>query len=83
VETLAASIRTTARCVILDEGWPECGIAANLSAHIYEACFDWLDAPVRRINCADVPIPYAKNLEQTALPKAADVVAAVRELIGR
>jgi pyruvate dehydrogenase E1 component beta subunit len=83
VETLATSIRTTSRCVIVDEGWPECGIAANLSAHIYEACFDWLDAPVRRINCADVPIPYAKNLEQAALPTPADVIAAVHGLVGR
>jgi len=82
VETLATSVRATSRCVIVDEGWPECGIAANLATHIYEACFDWLDAPIRRVNCADVPMPYAKNLEQAALPKAADVTAAVRALVG-
>jgi pyruvate dehydrogenase E1 component beta subunit len=82
VETLATSVRTTSRCVIVDEGWPECGIAANLATHVYEACFDWLDAPIRRVNCADVPMPYAKNLEQAALPKAADVTAAVRALVG-
>ena len=81
VETLATSVRATSRCVIVDEGWPECGIAANLATHVYEACFDWLDAPVRRVNCADVPMPYAKNLEQAALPKSADVVAAVRALV--
>ena len=82
VETLATSVRATSRCVIVDEGWPECGIAANLAAHVYEACFDWLDAPVRRVNCADVPMPYAKNLEQAALPNSADVAAAVRMLVG-
>ncbi len=82
VETLATSVRTTSRCVIVDEGWPECGIAANLATHVYEACFDWLDAPIRRVNCADVPMPYAKNLEQAALPKAADVTAAVLALVG-
>jgi pyruvate/2-oxoglutarate/acetoin dehydrogenase E1 component len=82
VETLAASVRTTSRCVIVDEGWPECGIAANLATHVYEACFDWLDAPIRRVNCADVPMPYAKNLEQAALPKAADISAAVVALLG-
>ena len=83
IETLATSVRKTSRCVVVDEGWPECGIAANLSAHLYDACFDWLDAPIRRINCADVPIPYAKNLEQAALPQPTDVVAAVRQLVGR
>ncbi len=82
VETLATSVRGTSRCVIVDEGWPECGIAANLATHVYEACFDWLDAPIRRVNCADVPMPYAKNLEQAALPKAADVTAAVLALVG-
>ena len=82
VETLATSVHTTSRCVIVDEGWPECGIAANLAAHVYEACFDWLDAPIRRVNCADVPMPYARNLEQAALPKPADVMAAVRALVG-
>lgn len=82
IETLATSVRTTSRCVIVDEGWPECGIAANLAAHIYDACFDWLDAPIRRINTADVPIPYAKNLEQAALPQSADIAAAVRALVG-
>ena len=81
IETLATSVRATSKCVIVDEGWPECGIAANLSAHLYDACFDWLDAPIRRINCADVPIPYAKNLEQAALPQPADVVTAVRALV--
>ena len=82
VETLATSVRATSRCVIVDEGWPECGIAANLATHVYEACFDWLDAPIRRVNCADVPMPYAKNLEQAALPKAADVTTAVLALVG-
>jgi pyruvate dehydrogenase E1 component beta subunit len=82
LETLATSVRTTSRCVIVDEGWPECGVAANLASHIYEACFDWLDAPIRRVNCADVPMPYAKNLEQAALPKPADVTAAVLALVG-
>lgn len=83
LETLAASVRRTGRCVVVEEGWPECGIAANLSAHLYEACFDWLDAPIRRVTSADVPMPYAKNLEQAALPRPADVAAAVRDVVGR
>ena len=83
LETLAGSVRETGRAVIVDEGWPECGIAANLATHLYDACFDWLDAPIARVTCADVPMPYAKNLEQAALPESEDVVSAVRGLVGR
>jgi len=83
LETLAASLRRTSRAVIVEEGWPESGVAANLAAHLYETCFDWLDAPIARVTAADVPMPYAKNLEQAALPKPADVVAEVRRLVGR
>jgi pyruvate/2-oxoglutarate/acetoin dehydrogenase E1 component len=68
MESLAASVRRTGRAVVVEEGWPECGVAANLSA---------------RVTAADVPMPYAKNLEQAALPKPADVVGAVRRLTGR
>ena len=83
LDTLAASVRRTSRAVVVDEGWPECGIAAGVAAHLYEACFDWLDAPVVRVNSADVPMPYARNLEQAAIPQAADVVAAVHATLGR
>jgi len=81
--TLAASVRRTSRAVVVDEGWPECGIAAGVAAHLYDACFDWLDAPIVRVNSADVPMPYARNLEQAAIPQAADVVAAVHATLGR
>ena len=47
LETIAASVRRTGRAVIVEEGWPECGVAANLATRIYESCFDWLDAPDR------------------------------------
>jgi len=82
METLAASVRRTGRAVIVEEGWPEGGVAANLAARLYEECFDWLDAPIRRVTAADVPMPYAKNLEQAALPQPADVAAAVTALVG-
>jgi pyruvate dehydrogenase E1 component subunit beta len=83
LETIARRVRATGRAVVVDEGWPECGIAANLATHIYEACFDWLDAPVGRVGCADVPIPYARNLEQAALPQPETVAEAVRRLVRR
>ena len=83
LDTLAASVRRTSRAVVVDEGWPECGIAAGVAAHLYEACFDWLDAPVVRVNSADVPMPYARNLEQAAIAQAGDVVSAVHAVLGR
>ena len=83
LDTLAESVRRTSRAVVVDEGWPECGIAAGVAAHLYEACFDWLDAPIGRVNSADVPMPYAKNLEQAAIPQPADVVAAVMATLAR
>ena len=83
LDTLAGSVQRTSRAVVVDEGWPECGIAAGIAAHLYDACFDWLDAPIGRVNSADVPMPYAKNLEQAAIPQPADVVAAVMATIGR
>ncbi len=83
MDTLADSVRRTGHCVVVDEGWPECGLAANFAARVYEECFDWLDAPVQRVNAADVPIPYARNLEQAALPRAEDVAAAVRATLAR
>lgn len=83
LDTLAGSVRRTSRAVVVDEGWPECGIAAGVAAHLYEACFDWLDAPIGRVNSADVPMPYARNLEQAAIPQPADVVAAVLATMAR
>jgi pyruvate/2-oxoglutarate/acetoin dehydrogenase E1 component len=83
MNTIADSVRRTSHCVVVDEGWPECGLAANVAAHVYEECFDWLDAPVQRVNAADAPMPYARNLEQAALPRAEDVAAAVRAALAR
>jgi pyruvate/2-oxoglutarate/acetoin dehydrogenase E1 component len=83
LQTIADSVRRTNHCVVVDEGWPECGLAANIATHVYEACFDWLDAPIVRVNAADVPMPYARNLEQAALPRQEDVVAAVRATLAR
>lgn len=83
LDTLAGSVQRTSRAVVVDEGWPECGIAAGVAAHLYEACFDWLDAPIGRVNSADVPMPYARNLEQAAIPQPDDVVAAVMATMAR
>lgn len=78
LETIAARVRQVGRCVVVEEGWPECGVGANLAARLYETCFDWIDAPIARVSAADVPTPYARNLEQASLPSPRRVADAVR-----
>src|SRR5262244_3126851 len=80
IETIVESVKKTNRVVIAEESHPFCGIGAEISAEIQERAFDYLDAPVRRVSGADVPMPYAKNLENLALPGVAQLVAAVREV---
>jgi len=75
------SVRKTNRCVIVEEGWPYAGIGSQISYQIQQAAFGELDAPVTRVTGADVPMPYAKNLEHLAMPSPARVVAAVRDVL--
>jgi pyruvate dehydrogenase E1 component subunit beta len=79
---ILASVRRTHRAVIVDEGWKSGGISAEISARIMEHAFYDLDAPVARVCSAEVPVPYAYHLEQAALPRAAAIVQAAREIIG-
>jgi pyruvate dehydrogenase E1 component beta subunit len=77
-KTVIGSVSRTHRAVIVDEGWRSGSLAAEISARITEQAFYDLDAPVARVCSAEVPIPYAKHLEQAALPQPKQVVAAVR-----
>jgi pyruvate dehydrogenase E1 component beta subunit len=77
-EIIAASVRKTHRCVIVEEGWPMCGYGAEIAYRVQHACLDWLDAPVERVTSDDVPMPYARNLELEVLPQPKDVIAAVK-----
>ena len=81
--TVAASVKKTNRLVAVEEGWPFAGIGAELAAMMMEECFDWLDAPVKRVAGKDVPLPYAANLERLAVPQVEDIVAAAREVAYR
>ena len=81
--TILASVARTRRAAIVDEGWRTGSLAAEVSARITEGAFYDLDAPVARICSAEVPIPYARHLEQAALPQAAAVVEVVRKMVGR
>jgi pyruvate dehydrogenase E1 component beta subunit len=81
VETLAASVRKTGRCVIVEVGWPVAGYGAEVAYQMQKHCMDMLDAPIERVTSDDVPMPYAKNLEDEVQPQVADVVAAVRRAL--
>jgi pyruvate dehydrogenase E1 component beta subunit len=76
LDTILGSVRKTNRAVIVEEGWPHGGVGANLAALIQEQAFDYLDAPVQRVTGADVPMPYSKRLEQSAIPHTEHVVSA-------
>jgi pyruvate dehydrogenase E1 component beta subunit len=82
-ETVAASVKKTNRIVAVEEGWPFAGIGAELAALVMEECFDWLDAPLKRVSGKDVPLPYAANLERLATPQVEDIVAAARDVAYR
>jgi pyruvate dehydrogenase E1 component beta subunit len=83
VETVAASVAKTSRAVCIEEGWPTYGVTAELAARIQYACFDDLDAPVERVGIAEVPLPYAKELESAALPNEERIAAAALATLGR
>jgi pyruvate dehydrogenase E1 component beta subunit len=77
-ETLVRSVRKTGRCVVVEEGWQQSGVGAEVAARLMEQAFDYLDAPIARVSGKDVPMPYAANLEKLALPSVAEVVAAAK-----
>ena len=80
--TLLASVRKTRRALVVDEGWRSGSLAAEIIARIVEQGFYELDAPPARVCSAEVPMPYAKHLEQAALPQVPAIVAAAHELCG-
>jgi pyruvate dehydrogenase E1 component beta subunit len=83
LDTILRSVAKTNRCVVVEEGWPHGGVGANLGALISEQAFDDLDAPVRRVTGADVPMPYSKPLEEIAFPHEPQIVHAALEVLGQ
>jgi pyruvate dehydrogenase E1 component beta subunit len=81
VDAIVTSVRKTNRAVVLEEGWEVCGVGAQVAYYVQRDCFDDLDAPVIRVHQADVPMPYAKNLERAAKPDLAKAMAAVRKVM--
>jgi pyruvate dehydrogenase E1 component beta subunit len=76
--TLIESVKKTSRAVVVEEDWYSYGVGAELVATMHEGAFDYLDAPIKRVAQAEVPLPYAKVMEQAALPKAHNVVEAIK-----
>jgi pyruvate dehydrogenase E1 component beta subunit len=81
VDLLAQSVSKTGRCVIVELGWPVSGFGAEVAYQVQRHCMDALDAPIERVTSDDVPMPYAKNLEDEVQPQVKDVVAAVRRVL--
>jgi len=81
MKPVVASLKKTNRAVIAEEDWRSYGVGAEVAARLYEEAFDWLDAPIARVAQAEVPLPYNRELEQMALPKVADIVRAVKEIV--
>jgi len=80
-DAILESVAKTNRAVVVEEGWQQSGIGAEVAARIMEQAFDYLDAPVVRVSGKDVPMPYAANLEKLALPNVDQVVRAAKEVM--
>ena len=79
-DAVLGSVARTRRCVVAEEGWRKVGVGAEIGSRLHETLFYELDAPVGRVGAADVPTPYAKGLEQDALPNAGDIVQAALKI---
>lgn len=80
---ILATVQKTHRAVIVDEGWRSGSLAAEISARIMESAFYSLDAPVQRVCSEEVPIPYARHLEEAAIPQVEDILAAAGKVLGK
>lgn len=81
--SIVKSVQKTHRMLSVEEGWPQCGMGSEIMASVIEECFDDLDAPPERITGAEVPMPYAANLEAAALPQVPDIVRVVKRMLNK
>ncbi|HKF76626.1 MAG TPA: transketolase C-terminal domain-containing protein, partial [Candidatus Dormibacteraeota bacterium] len=81
--TLIDSVRRTNRCLVVEEGWSTYGVGAEIAAGLQDRAFDHLDAPIRRLGGAEVPMPYNKELERAAIPTADDIVREALRVVGK
>ncbi len=81
IDPVIESFKKTNRCVVVEEGLPYYGVASEIIAQIQEKAFDYMDAPVKRVNSMDVPLPYSRDIELMALPNTQKVIDAVKEVL--
>jgi len=81
LEPVFESFKKTNRCVVVEESLPMFNVGAEVAAQVHDECFDWMDAPVKRVAAMDVPLPYAREIEQMALPSPEKIIQAVKEVI--
>ena len=82
-QPIVESVRKTGRCIVIEEGWATYGVTAEIAAGVQERCFDYLDAPVRRLGGAQVPMPYSLPLERASIPTSEDIKKLVRSVVGK
>jgi pyruvate dehydrogenase E1 component beta subunit len=81
LETVIESVKKTNRLVTVEEAWPVCSVGSEICSQVAIRAFDYLDAPPAKVSGADVPMPYAANLERLALPSSQHVIEAVRAVL--
>ena len=80
---IVESVNRTTRCMVVEEGWATYGVTAEIAAGVQERCFDYLDAPIRRLGGAQVPMPYSLPLEKASIPTSEDIKRMARKVVGR
>ena len=80
---IVESVNKTTRCMVVEEGWATYGVTAEIAAGVQERCFDYLDAPIRRLGAAQVPMPYSLPLEKASIPTSEDIKRMARLVVGR
>jgi pyruvate dehydrogenase E1 component beta subunit len=80
---IVESVRRTSRCLVVEEGWATYGVTAEIAAGVQERAFDYLDAPIRRLGGAQVPMPYSLPLEKASIPTSEDIKKLARQVVGR
>jgi pyruvate dehydrogenase E1 component beta subunit len=81
LEPVFESFKRTNRAVVVEESLPRFNVGAEIAAQIHDQCFDWMDAPVKRVSAMDVPLPYSRDIELAALPSVEKIIAAVKEIV--
>lgn len=83
LDVLVASIKKTHRGVVVEEAWPQCSVGSQIADSLQRLAFDYLDGPILRVTQEDVPMPYSRDLELSALPNQGKIVAAVKQVLGQ